>query len=922
MRLKLFVMLLLSAVLPVMAQSARLTGSVVDDDTGNPIAGALVTISEQGVTVTTGPAGDFLISNLTPGTVRGLVIAYGYPDAAFEAEVADGQTFTVNVKLHNQSDDQLYIEESQDMYFDENTLEDEDGNSQIVNALTGASDNVYFNTASYNFGPMYFKYRGYESSYQTVYMNGMAFNDLIRGQFNFASLGGMTSRAFRNKTTAIGMDAAAYGFGSIGGSVNYNTTTSTYAPGFNGSVAYTNSNYMLRAMATYSTGMSSDGWGLTVSAIGRWSDEGVVPGTWYKSAGLFLSLEKVFNPANSLTLTAWGAPTQRAATSGTYQEIFDLTGDNLYNPNWGWQNGKKRSARIREQFDPTVMLNWLFRPTERTQINTGIAFRSVAYSQSRLQYYKANNPLPNYYRYLPSYYMEDGKATAMSDYYTYLWQTDDSFRQINWDNLYQTNYLNNLENLNPANANNQKGSSYILQDEHSNQNNFLFNSNFNHRINDRMSIQGGLSFNYTKASYYMTVRDLLGGEFWVDIDPFSDREITINPDLLQNDLDHPNRKVYEGDKFGYNYDIHAIQATAWAQNMINLPQWDIYYGFKVDYTRYQREGHMRTGRDPLNSKGKGEGVNFDNGMFKAGATYKLDGRNYFAVHGQYGSRAPIADVVYIAPRYRARTIENPQNERIISGDISYTWNYRRFRGQISGYYTQIDGATERTLFYDDRYATNVNFVLQDVRRVYKGVELGMSYKITPSITATFAGTYSLAQYKNNPTGTRAFDNGMYADTTQTVYLKNFRLGSMPQTVANLGIDYAAPKNWFFNVNGTWMGNAYVNVSPVYHEALPDLWQQYPGQTELQDKIAELAQQDKLDDAFVLNLSIGKLIYINRKVSLNINLNINNVLNNKNIVTYAYQQGRIDTKNYDRGYYANRYTYAQGTRVFLNVGVRF
>lgn len=200
----------------------------------------------------------------------------------------------------------------------------------------------------------------------------------------------------------------------------------------------------------------------------------------------------------------------------------------------------------------------------------------------------------------------------------------------------------------------------------------------------------------------------------------------------------------------------------------------------------------------------------------------------------------------------------------------------------------------------------------------------MSFKITPSLTATFAGTYAKYQYKNNPQGTRSFENGLYADTTQTVYLKNFYVGSTPQTVCNLGLDWAAPGNWFFNVNGTWMGDAYVSLSPAYHEALPELWKNIENCTpeKLQAKIEELSTQDKLKNAFSLNVSVGKLIYINRKVSLNLNLNVNNVLNNRDIVTNAYQQGRLDTKNYIRDKYPNKYQYAQGVKVFFNVGVRF
>ena len=67
---------------------------------------------------------------------------------------------------------------------------------------------------------------------------------------------------------------------------------------------------------------------------------------------------------------------------------------------------------------------------------------------------------------------------------------------------------------------------------------------------------------------------------------------------------------------------------------------------------------------------------------------------------------------------------------------------------------------------------------------------------------------------------------------------------------------------------------------------------------------------------------AKAIYFRNGTSLNFNLNANNVLNNRNVVTYAYQQGRVDTKNFDRNAYPNRYQYAQGIRLFLNAGVRF
>lgn len=917
MRQKLFLLLLLMATMPALAQNAVLTGVVVDANTGAPVSGASVMLNEQGAFVTTGSSGDFIISDLAAGKEIMTIVAFGYNDLVKEIELYNNQTVDLG-KISFVPADANVFNENQELLIDQSMLEEDEESNQTIGALMGASDNVYFSTAAYDFGPMYFRVRGYNSEYQTTYMNGIALNDLGRGRFSYSTLGGMTSRAFRNKTTVMGLGAATYGFGDVGGAVNFNTMAADYAPGFNGSVSYTNSNYKMRAMATYSTGLNKHGWAFTASAIGRYSDEGVQPGTFYNSWGYFLALQKVFNPQHSLAITTYGAPTQRGTASATFEEAYELADDNLYNPNWGWQDGKKRNARIVETFDPTTIINWLWKPNKGTTLNTAAGIRWINYNKSDLNWSgNAANPKPDYYRNLPSFFKDDQEAF---DLYTDLWRNSEEMRQINWDEMYQANYLNNEHNKVPGNT--PLGSSYIVENRHSNQFNILFNSMLNHRINSVMSLQAGLGFNYTKASYFKTIRDLLGGEYWLDVDKFAERDFPDNPQMLQNDLNNPNRKVQKGDRFGYDYDIYAVKANAWIQNMITLPQWDINYGFNVSYTQFFRNGNMRNGHAPNNSYGKGETHRFDNAGFKAGATYKLDGHNFFSVNGLYETRAPLFEYAYISPRIKDDAIDGLQNERILSGDISYNWNYRRFRGSITGFWTEMWDQTERTAFYDDQYESFMNYVLKGVHKTYKGVEIGMAYKITPDITLTAAGTYSRYQYKNRPTGVRSYENGMLPDTTTTVYLKNFYVGGTPQSAANIGIDWAAPKNWYFNINATWAGDAYVNLSPVRHEAMPNLWEKYPSYETLESKMNELAVQDKLNDAFVLNASIGKVFYLNRKVSLNANININNILNNRNIQTYGYQQSRMDVTNYDVTKYPNKISYSQGIRIFANLGIRF
>lgn len=59
MKLKLFPLMLLGAAVPSVAQTAAVSGTVVDAGTGAPVSGATISIQDQGITVTTGPRRGF-----------------------------------------------------------------------------------------------------------------------------------------------------------------------------------------------------------------------------------------------------------------------------------------------------------------------------------------------------------------------------------------------------------------------------------------------------------------------------------------------------------------------------------------------------------------------------------------------------------------------------------------------------------------------------------------------------------------------------------------------------------------------------------------------------------------------------------------------------------------------------------------------
>lgn len=219
---------------------------------------------------------------------------------------------------------------------------------------------------------------------------------------------------------------------------------------------------------------------------------------------------------------------------------------------------------------------------------------------------------------------------------------------------------------------------------------------------------------------------------------------------------NPNRKVYEGDVFGYDYNIRSINARAWLQNQITTAHWNVNYGLEVSFTDFVRHGNMQNGRAPENSLGTGKHHSFDNAALKAGATYKLDGRNYFTAHASYGTRAPMPDYSYVSPRTKDTSVQGLKSERFFTADLSYTWNYARFRGSVTGFYTRMWNGIKRSGFYDYQLNTFMNYSMSGMETEYKGIELGMEYKILSNLSVSAAGTFSRYTYENDPLGVRSY----------------------------------------------------------------------------------------------------------------------------------------------------------------------
>lgn len=901
--------------LPVMmlyAQTGSVSGRVTDAEKGTPLPSALVRIGTQ--QTTSRADGTFELQRISTGDAVIDFSLNGFEDVTMQVTVSEN-TNLGDIKMSPQSGSDLNsgLAEINLAVLDS----DDDSKAQNVSGLLSSSNDVFVAAASYNFSAAYFRMRGYDADLNSTYISGSPINDAETGRTLWALWGGLND-ATRNKVTVNGIAPSSFSFGNIGGVTNIITRASQQRKQTKLTYSMTNRTYTNRVMLTHSTGLMDNNWAVTISASRRWGQEGFVQGTYYDAYSWFLGLEKKLNNRHSLAFTALAAPVKRGMQGGSVQEVYNLMNNNYYNPNWGYQNGEVRNARIRTMNQPLMILNHFWKLNESTQITSTASYLFGKTSTSALNWYNAPDPRPDYYRYLPSYFPIDPKnptdpgegfyISSIAEKMTYDWQNDPSVSQINWDKLYQVNYLAKSVG---------EQARYIIEDRHNDQAQVNLSSFINHDLSDLAKISGGLEFSSYTGSYYKIVGDLLGGNPFPDIDQFAARDFAGDITMMQNDLDNPNRIVSEGDKFGYDYKLHQNSGNVWSTLQVSGRKLDYYAGLQLSYTSFWREGFMKNGRYPENSFGQSPKSNFFDYAVKGGATYKLTGRHFFEGNIAYMTRAPYMRNTFLSPRVRDAVTPSLESETIFSSELSYHFRAPMVKGRLTAYHTTFENQSEVTGFYHDDLLTFVNFVMYGINRTHQGVEAGAEVKLNSAFSVVVAGNVGNYRYTSRPTATISVENGTIPDTTETIYSKYFYVPGTPQTAGSFAVKYAGPRYLFLEASINYYDNSYLDFNPERRTslAIENLGYGDP-------MIKSITEQEKLPSGYTLDASIGKSWRIEGKYFLNLNFSVSNILDNQSIITGGYEQNRFDFETKNLAKFPPKYYYAYGRTYFLNLGFRF
>ena len=793
------------------------------------------------------------------------------------------------------------------------SLSDNDSDAgQFVPGLLSSGRDPFTSAVAFNFSAFRYRVRGYDSEFQTAYLNGVPVNELEDDRTDFRDWRGLND-VMRNRTQSFDIAPNDYAFGGVGGAWNVDTRALQQRKQLRASYSISNRSYRNRLMLTYSSGALKNGWGVSLSGSHSCANEGYQPGTFFNGWAYFASIDKKLNEKHRFNLTVFGSPAQVGRANPSVQEAYNLAGSNYYNPNWGWQDGRKRNHRVDNVHQPMAIFRHDWKLNKNTDLTTSASYQAGRNGRSTLDWFDARDPRPDYYTRLPSYAQEPYQAEQVTN--TLL--ANDTLMQIDWNNLYYSNRLN-TETVGQTTGNR---SQYILAENRTDTREANLHSNIRHIVNPHLQLQGGLGYQYYRGMNFMTVLDLLGGDFIVDVDKYAERDFAGNENIIQNDLNNPNRIVKVGDRYSYDYDMNVRKGFGWGQAIFTYNHIDAFVSAEGSNTRFWRVGNTTNGRFPDNSFGRSETQSFFNYAAKAGATYKINGRNFLYVRGFYQTRPPIVRNAFVSPRTRDAVADSLRSSMVYSAEGGYQLRAPGLKIRATGYYTQFKNQTETRSFYHDEQRSFVNYTMTGLGELHVGTELAVEAKIYQGLSASAVAAIGQNFYNSRPNATITQDNNAAVLENRTVYILNYYAGQSPQQAYSASLKYQGKKFWFANLSFNYIRQNWVDINFDRRTSAGVSYDAYGVDRVLPGSglWKEILAQEQLPDAYTLDFFGGKSWRMKSGDMIFLNVGINNLLNSQ-FISAGFEQLRFDYAEKNVAKFPPRYFYGYGTNYFISLAV--
>ena len=531
--------------------------------------------------------------------------------------------------------------------------------SQDIPMILNTTPSVYATGQGGGAGDARINVRGFNQRNVAVMINGVPQNDMENGWVywsNWDGVGDATSSIQMQR----GLSAVNLATPSIGGTMNIITDPASHEKGgkFKQEVG---EGGFLKSTINYNSGLINDK--LAVSGtIVRKTGDGFIDGTWTDAWAYYLGTSYAVSDDQRFELYAIGAPQRHGqnlykqniatysqelagdvdgydVTAFAEGEKFEHEAGRFFNQNWapvdpsytGQQYWYMYGARTTDRYNSNLLNereNFFHKPLVNLNhfydINDEIRLSSVLYWSG------GSGGGTGTYGSVKRFPAIEGNSWWASSPWTWDWNGE---------------IAENSANIDSAWSDSENRSTGILRNSINRQNTYGLISKLNYDVSEDLELQVGIDWRTAGIEHAREVRDLLGGDYYVD---FADDNA---PD---------GKKVGLGDIIAYHNETTVDWLGAFIQGKYDIQKFNLYGMGGVSTIGYTYLDHFAVDADVVKAD------NITTFQVKGGGVFNLDDRMSAFVNGGYVEKPPILDNVIA---YDGTVASNPDNEKFNSFEV-------------------------------------------------------------------------------------------------------------------------------------------------------------------------------------------------------------------------------------------------------------
>jgi len=692
--------------------------------------------------------------------------------------------------------------------------------SQDIPMILNTTPSVYATQQGGGAGDARINVRGFNQRNVAVMINGVPQNDMENGWVywsNWDGVGDATSSIQMQR----GLSAVNLATPSIGGTMNIITDPASQEKG--GKIKQeVGEGGFLKSTLNYNSGLINDKLALSGTIV-RKTGDGFIDGTWTDAWAYYAGASYAINDDQRFELYAIGAPQRHGQNLykqniATYSqelagdidgyndsayvsgEKFEHEAGRFYNQNVapvssdykGKQYFYMYGDKTQDRYDPNFLNereNFFHKPLVNLNhfydINDDMRLSSVAYwsggSGGGTGTYGSVSRTPAI----------EGNPWYASSPWTWDWNAE---------------IAQNSANVDSAFSDTENRSTGILRNSINRQDTYGLISKLNYDVSDELELQVGIDWRTAGIEHAREVRDLLGGDYYVD---YADNNA---PD---------GKKVGLGDIIAYHNETTVDWFGAFLQGKYEMDKMSLYGMGGISTIGYTYKDHFSVEKELV------EADAITTFQVKGGGRYNLDDRLSAFANLGYVEKPPILDNVI---DYDGNVSTNPENEKFTSMEIGGEYN----SGLVS-----IKGSYYTTQWKDRNLTKSVEtgqgdsgdtdiIYLTGVNQSHSGVEVetkvALHEMVDVDFIVSFGDWYFAGDANGDYTEMEYNEDGQVIGTTSTEYryaLDQLKVGDMPQTSYVGGLTLKPIDGLRVQGLYKWYDNHYSDWSPDSREVEGD-----------------------------------------------------------------------------------------------------